>query len=178
MYQEIIDFWFNKLTPAQWWIKDSKVDNQIVQRFGEIHKSATLGELWQWRESTFGSLAEIILLDQFSRNIYRNNAAAFAYDGMALILSQIAINKNLDQQLSLQEKSFLYMPFMHSESAKIHEKAVVLFKSLGLESSLDFELKHKAIIDRFGRYPHRNHVLNRQSTTEELEFLKEENSSF
>jgi uncharacterized protein (DUF924 family) len=97
---------------------------------------------------------------------------------MALVLAQEAIQKGFDQELSLSERSFLYMPYMHSESAVIHEEAVKLFRDLGIVNNLDFELKHKKIVDRFGRYPHRNAILGRQSSAEELEFLAEPNSSF
>ena len=123
-------------------------------------------------------MAEIIVLDQFSRNIYRDQAQAFAYDSLALALAQEAISLQLDAQLSPEQRSFLYMPFMHSESKLMHEYALKLFQRLGNEINLSFEKKHKIIIDRFGRYPHRNEILGRTSTAEELEFLTQPNSSF
>ena len=125
-----------------------------------------------------GRLAEIIVLDQFSRNLYRDQPHAFAYDNMALILAQEAISLQLDAQLSPEQRAFLYMPFMHSESKLIHEFALKLFQRLGNEINLNFEKKHKVIIDRFGRYPHRNALLGRVSTPEELAFLTQPNSSF
>lgn len=178
MYKEIIDFWFNELEPKQWWQKDQEFDQMIQTRFGERHNQAKAGELANWRETALGSLAEIIILDQFSRNIYRDKPESFACDPMAIALTQFAIANGLDSQLSGIQRAFLYMPFMHSESKLIHVEAVKLFSALGIESNLDFEHKHKAIIDKFGRYPHRNKILGRQSTKEELEFLKQPNSGF
>lgn len=131
-----------------------------------------------WRETALGSLAEVIILDQFSRNIYRDKPESFAFDSMALALAQCAISRGLDNDLSEYQRVFLYMPYMHSESSLIHIEAVKLFSSVGIQSNLDFEYQHKAIIDRFGRYPHRNQILGRQSTEDEIEFLKQPNSGF
>ena len=178
MYKEIISFWFNEIEPKQWWQKSEEFDTLIENRFGTIHIQAISGELFQWRETSVGSLAEIIILDQFSRNMFRDKPESFAYDAMALTLAQVAIDKGFDKELSQIQRVFLYMPFMHSESQLIHEEAVKLFTALGIESNLEFEYKHKAIIDRFGRYPHRNAILGRQSTEQEIEFLKQPNSSF
>ncbi|MBJ7557014.1 DUF924 family protein [Marinomonas spartinae] len=178
MYQEVLDFWFNEIDSELWFQKDTDFDNKIITRFGKLHQQAVQGELSAWRHSPKGALAEIILLDQFSRNIYHDQPEAFAADSMALALAQVAIQNGFDQALSLSERSFLYMPFMHSESAVIHEEAVKLFRSLGIVNNLDFELKHKKIVDRFGRYPHRNAILGRKSSPEELAFLEEPNSSF
>ena len=178
MYKEIISFWFNEIEPKQWWQKSEEFDTLIENRFGTIHIQAISGELFQWRETSVGSLAEIIILDQFSRNMFRDKPESFAYDAMALTLSQVAISKGFDTELSQAQCVFMYMPFMHSESQLIHEEAVKLFTALGVESNLEFEYKHKTIIDRFGRYPHRNAILGRQSTEEEIEFLKQPNSSF
>lgn len=177
-YLDIIEFWFSELQPAQWWQKDPDFDAMIKERFGDIHGQATAGELFEWRDTPMGSLAEVIILDQFSRNIYRDKPQAFAYDPLAVAVAQFAISKGFDQDLSPTERNFLYMPFMHSESKLIHQQAVKLFKSNGNGDTLEFELKHKAIIDRFGRYPHRNEILGRTSSSEELEFLTQPNSSF
>ncbi|OLF73546.1 hypothetical protein AWH60_11575 [Pseudoalteromonas haloplanktis] len=178
MFNKIIDFWFNELEPKQWWQKDDRLDAQIKTRFGELHHQASVNELFDWRESALGSLAEIIVLDQFSRNIYREKPAAFACDALALALAQAAIAKGFDKELTDEQRVFLYMPFMHSESKLIHDEAVKLYKALGIKNNLDFEYQHKAIIDRFNRYPHRNKILGRDSTKEELEFLKQPNSGF
>lgn len=178
MYQEVLDFWFNDIEPKQWFQKGIDFDNKIIIRFGKLHRQAVQGELSSWRYSAKSALAEIIVLDQFSRNIYRDQPESFAADPMALVLAQVAISKGFDQELTQTERSFLYMPFMHSESTVIHEEAVNLYRDLGIVNNLDFELKHKKIVDRFGRYPHRNAILGRTSTPEELAFLAGPNSSF
>ncbi|NVK74448.1 MAG: DUF924 domain-containing protein [Oceanospirillaceae bacterium] len=178
MYQRVLDFWFNDIEPKQWFQKDTDFDNKILTRFGKLQRQAVQGELFSWRHCAKSALAEIIVLDQFSRNIYRDQPESFAADPMALALAQVAISKGFDQELTQTERSFLYMPFMHSESAVIHEEAVKLFRDLGIVNNLDFELKHKKIVDRFGRYPHRNAILGRTSTPEELSFLAGPNSSF
>lgn len=178
MFNEVMDFWFNELEPRQWWQKDEDLDAMIRSRFGDLHRQAKAGELFAWRETALGSLAEVIVLDQFSRNIFRDTPDAFACDSMALALAQCAISKGLDRQLSDVQRSFLYMPFMHSESRLIHVEAVKLYTALGIQNNLDFEYKHKVIIDRFGRYPHRNTILGRESTEEEQAFLKQPNSGF
>lgn len=170
--QNILDFWFKELTQEQWFAPNTELDQKIRSRFGDLLESAKRGELFPWRESAQGRLAEIILLDQFSRNVYRGTPNAFAADTHALILSQEMVLLKLDQKLSLNERSFCYMPYMHSESRLIHEEAMKLFAFPGLEFNLKFEIAHKDIIDRFGRYPHRNQILGRESTPEELEFLK------
>lgn len=177
-YQDVLNFWFKDIEPAQWWVKDLAFDKEISDKFLLLHKAARQGELESWRNTSSGRLAEIIVLDQFSRNIYRDTPRAFASDAIALVLAQEAISQGLDKSLNPVEKSFLYMPFMHSESLVIHEKAVALYKANGIVNNLEFEIKHKDIIERFGRYPHRNIILNRQSTAEEFEFLSQPNSSF
>ena len=178
MYQAILDFWFNESDPAMWWQKSADFDVLIKNRFGALHSKATKGECVDWRTSAKGALAEVIVLDQFSRNMYRDTAQSFDNDPLALALAQFAIEKGLDADLSQTEKSFLYLPFMHSESAIIHQYAVRLYTNLGSDSNLQFELKHKAIIDQFGRYPHRNAVLGRTSTEAEKLFLTQPDSSF
>ena len=178
MYEEVLNFWFEQLEPKQWWVKDEALDKLIAQRFGAVHAKAINGELFSWRTDIRGRLAEVIVLDQFSRNIFRNTPLSFAYDGMALVLSQEAIALNQHQTLLPVERSFLYMPFMHSESLAIHEDAVKLFADNGIENNYQFELQHKTIIERFGRYPHRNAILGRESTEEERTFLQQPNSSF
>lgn len=174
----VLRFWFNELTPKDWFTKDKELDKTIEKRFGDLHRQASVCELYQWRASARGRLAEIIVLDQFSRNIFRDTARAFAQDNLALALAQEAVTLEADKGLSTDEKCFLYMPYMHSESMLIHELAVELFKTDGLEKNLKFEYKHREIIRRFGRYPHRNEVLGRESTEEEIEFLKQPGSGF
>jgi len=174
----ILLFWFEEIEPAQWWEKDLALDRNIETRFGATHRAATCGELEYWRENAEGRLAEIIVLDQFSRNIYRGRPLAFAYDAMALVLAQEAVRLGADRQVDFEKRSFFYMPYMHSESARVHEKAIKLLSQPGAEFNYAFELKHKAIIDRFGRYPHRNTILGRESTLAEIAFLKGPDSSF
>lgn len=176
--QEVLDFWFNELQPEMWWQKSDDLDSQIQERFGELHQKASAGELYAWRKTAEGALAEVIVLDQFSRNIYRHSAQAFSCDAMALVLAQEAIEKDFHRQLSNVERGFLFLPYMHSESAVIHELAVALYSEFAQPQNLEFERKHKAIIDQFGRYPHRNALLGRESSAAELEFLKQPNSSF
>lgn len=178
MYSNVLKFWFEEIEPSKWWVKDKAFDELIVQRFADLHASANRGELFEWRATPHGRLAEVIVLDQFSRNMFRDRPESFASDPMALALSQEAIAGEADQSLTDIQRSFLYMPFMHSESAVIHERAVALYTANGVESNLKFELKHKAIIDKFGRYPHRNDILGRESTKAEIEFLKQPESSF
>ena len=178
MYREILSFWFEEIEPSMWWVKNDDFDKLIIERFSEIHARATRCELFAWREKAKGRLAEIIVLDQFSRNMFRDSALAFANDGMSLALAQEAISCGADQALTPVQRSFLYMPFMHSESLKIHEVAVELFHKNGIQSNLDFEFSHKKIFEKFGRYPHRNKVLGRESTAEEIEFLTRPGSSF
>jgi uncharacterized protein (DUF924 family) len=176
--QTIIDFWFNQLIPKQWYVKDVVLDQQIIDSFSEVHQAVAAGECESWRETAVGRLAEIIVLDQFSRNMFRGSSLSFAYDSQALTLAQEAIRQGFDHQLSAVQKQFVYMPYMHSESLLVHQKAVVLFDQQGLEDNLDYEYKHLAILERFGRYPHRNQVLGRESTAEEIEFLQQPGSSF
>lgn len=178
MLNDVLTFWFDELKPAQWWQKDNLLDETIKDKFAELHQQASQCELYQWRKSAKGRLAEIIILDQFSRNIYRDSVKAFSQDSLALSLAQEAINVGADKELNTTERSFLYMPFMHSESLMIHERACLLFKENGNKNNYEFEIKHYDIIKRFGRYPHRNEILNRASSAEELAFLKQPNSSF
>ncbi len=178
MYQQVISFWFEEIEAALWWKKDEDFDALLIERFADIHTRACRCELFEWRKEPEGRLAEVIILDQFSRNMFRDSALAFATDAMSLTLSQEAIACGADQALTPVQRSFLYMPFMHSESLKIHEIAVELFRNNGIQSNLDFEFSHKKIIEQFGRYPHRNKVLGRESTVEEIEFLTRPGSSF
>jgi uncharacterized protein (DUF924 family) len=178
MYQDVFNFWFDELQPQQWWVKDVGLDSLIMDRFLPLYGQAKNCELFAWREVAEGRLAEIIVLDQFPRNMFRDTAQAFATDSLGLALAQEAVSSGADQKLNQTQRSFLYMPFMHSESLVVHEIAVDLFEQNGNESSYDYELKHKRIIEQFGRYPHRNRILGRESTAEEVEFLKQPGSGF
>ncbi|MFN0316962.1 MAG: DUF924 family protein [Burkholderiales bacterium] len=178
LHNIILEFWFNEISPSQWWKVDPAFDQMVVDRFSAIHAQANRCELFEWRKEPKGRLAEIIVLDQFSRNMHRSSPLAFASDPLALALAQEAVSAGSDMALAPEERSFLYMPYMHSESKVVHEVAARLFKANGLQSNYDFEIRHKTILDRFGRYPHRNVILDRQSTDEELAFLAQPGSSF
>ncbi|MDI1245105.1 MAG: DUF924 domain-containing protein [Rhodoferax sp.] len=175
---DILHFWFTELTPKQHFAKDAALDDTIRDRFGATLEAAARCELFAWRATPEGRLAEIVVLDQFSRNVYRDTPRAFARDALALVLAQELVANGQDRSLPLAQRSFAYMPYMHSESALVHAQAIVLFDQPCMEDSLRFELSHKAIIDRFGRYPHRNAILGRRSSAEELAFLSEPGSSF
>jgi len=175
-YNDVLNFWFQQLTPEQHFIKNDSLDLKMVERFIIIHSEAVAGELSGWRDEPEGRLAEIILIDQFSRNIYRDEPKAYTNDSMALALAQEAIRLGIQKNFSGDYKQFLYMPFMHSESKVIHETALKLFSEPGLESSLPYEIEHKKIIDQFGRYPERNAILGRTNTPEENDYLLEKNS--
>ncbi|MFG6666372.1 DUF924 family protein [Halomonas sp. HNIBRBA4712] len=176
--QAVLAFWFEELAPAQWFEKGPALDRTIAERFGELHARALACECFEFRETVEGRLAEIIVLDQFSRNIHRDTPAAFAADPLALGLAQEAVRLGADQALSPERRAFLCMPYMHSESARIHEQAERLFDQPGLSRNLEFERRHRAIIERFGRYPHRNAILGRASSDEERRFLETPGSSF
>ena len=178
MFQEIIDFWFEDIDKSLWWAKSVEFDQLIAARFATVHAKAIRCELFGWRQFPEGRLAEIIVLDQFSRNMYRDSALAFANDALALALAQEAITAGADKVLTPVQNGFLYMPFMHSESMVIHEVAVELYKNSQVQAFYDFEIKHQNIIQQFGRYPHRNSILGRISTQAEIEFLKSPGSSF
>lgn len=174
--QHVLDFWFSQ--PEHWFAKSDAFDDAIRTQFAGLWQQAAQGELSAWRDTLQGRLAEIIVLDQFSRNLHRGSPLAFAQDGMGVVLTQEALRDRGFADLSLHERQFMLLPLMHSESRVIHEQAVPLFAQYTNENILDFEIRHKAIIDRFGRYPHRNAALGRQSTAEETAFLQEPGSSF
>ena len=176
--QYILHFWFEELTDKQHFAKDAALDEMIRSRFGLTLQAAARCELFAWRATPHGALAEIIVLDQFSRNVYRDTARSFEQDSLALALAQVLVATGQDQELNPEQRHFAYMPYMHSESPLIHAQAVQLFAQPGLEDGLSFELRHQAIITRFSRYPHRNALLGRTSSAEELAFLTEAGSSF
>lgn len=176
--QAVLDFWFAPEHQAFWFAKSADFDEAVRRRFAGLWYEAAQGELSTWRGTLHGRLAEIILLDQFSRNLWRGSPKAFAQDGMALVLAQEAAKQDGFAAMQEAERNFMLLPLMHSESRAVHEQAVPLFERYGGAATLDFELKHKAIIDRFGRYPHRNAVLGRETTAEEAEFLTQPGSAF
>jgi uncharacterized protein (DUF924 family) len=174
----VLKFWFEELTEKQHFAKDAALDALITQRFGVVLHSAARCELFGWRATPAGRLAEIIVLDQFSRNVWRDTPGAFAQDALALALAQELVLQGGDMQLPVAQRRFVYMPYMHSESLLVHPEALRLFAQPELEDNLRFEKQHLAILQRFGRYPHRNAILGRASTAQELAFLQEPGSSF
>lgn len=176
--KEILDFWFSARSKPLWFKKSSEFDREIKRRFGDRYRQAAGGILNNWCNDPHEILALIILLDQFPRNMFRNLPQAFATDSQAVELTKYAVEHNYQKNLSTDERAFLYMPLMHSENEPEQAQCVRLFQELGKEDNLKFAIKHKQIIDRFGRFPHRNQILSRKSTPEEAEFLTQPGSSF
>lgn len=174
----VLAFWFETLGPKDWWGKDAALDARIAGRFGALLARAARCELFDWRATPRGRLAEVLVLDQFSRHVHRDAPGAFASDPLALALAQETVARGDDQALTATERAFLYLPYMHSESRRIQAESVRLYERNGLEDNLDFARRHQAIVERFGRYPHRNAVLGRTSTPEELAFLEAPGSRF
>ncbi|MEH6557885.1 MAG: DUF924 family protein [Oceanicoccus sp.] len=193
---EILDFWFTDIgtgfnVTAQkgiWWSGDKAVDREIDQRFGSMVAAAKNGLLYLWEADHRGCLALVLLLDQFNRNIYRGRADAFSGDKMALDIAKMALAKQFDLLMTPVQRSFFYMPFEHSELLSNQNRAINLFKQLladvpeegekTIQSSLNFAEKHRDIIMRFGRFPHRNAVLSRETTVEERAYLEEGGARF
>jgi uncharacterized protein (DUF924 family) len=174
----VLSFWFDQAHQPYWFKQDDGFDQKLNALFFPTWQAATKGELFGWRATAQGRLAEIIVLDQFSRNFFRQDPRAFAQDLAALVLAQEAIASGADQQLSTDQRAFLYMPMMHSESLKVHQQAMPLFESLPNKEYGVFEKKHAEVIARFGRFPHRNEVLGRSSSTEEKAYLQENPRGF
>ena len=174
----VLSLWFAELSQADWFVANDDVDRDIIARFSQIHEDlAGHGSHVQCNTGR-DALATIIVLDQFPRNMFRATPKAFASDVIALAISRDAVERQLDDGLIFHERQFLYMPHMHCEDAAVQASSVELFASLGDENTTEFAIRHKEIIDRFGRFPHRNAVLGRYSTPEETAFLEEPNSSF
>lgn len=170
---EVLDFWFVEHGPEDWYSGDPEFDARCAARLADVHQQAVRGELWAWRETAHGRLAEIILLDQLSRQLHRGDAASFAADHMALALAQEVVYRGLADELTINEKLFVFMPFQHAESAVIQEESVRLFRSLGNDDYLPYAIEHRDIIARFGRFPFRNAALGRTSSPEEIAYMKE-----
>ena len=198
----ILDYWFEGITEEtrlsedvavreRWFANNEAVDQEIKTKFGSDLTKARKGKYSSWMDTSVGSLALIILLDQFSRNIFRNSAKAFHTDLQALEYSLLAVKNGFDEEISLIQRQFLYMPMMHSENMLIQKKSLDYYKGLAEAAETlephnvdyfltvyDFAKRHHDIIERFERFPHRNEVLNRRSTSTELEFLKSPAASF
>ena len=186
-YQDVLDFWLGPLdtrgkSRREWFVKDPKLDAEIRERFGEIHERASRRELEMWRLTPESMLALVIVLDQFSRNLYRSHPRAFAQDAHARDCAAEALLREDDLGFLPVERQFLYLPFEHSEDMADQDKAVELFRSLDrfeeTRGISEWAEKHRAIVARFGRFPHRNAALGRASSREEQEFLSQPGSGF
>ena len=188
--QDVLDFWF--LPPdnpgygqsrMEWFRKDDAFDARIGARFGALIDAAVEGGLHAWNATPHCALAHLIVLDQFTRNVYRGTPRAFAGDSQALALAVALTQAGQDQQLPPMLRAFAYLPFEHAEDLAMQARAVELFQLLsqaqpGFENMLDYAQRHQEVIARFGRFPHRNAILGRPSTPEEVEFLRQPGSSF
>lgn len=184
----VLDFWYAPRSKAVWFEKDAAFDEDIRARFGAAIHAAQSGAFEDWRTTPMGTLALLILLDQMARNIHRGQAKAFLGDTRALIIANEALERGYDKGLSFEERRFFYLPFEHAEDMANQERSIQLFTQLYQESppqdqaraeeQLDYAHRHRDIIKRFGRYPHRNEALGRVSTEDEIAFLKTPGSSF
>lgn len=175
----VLRFWFEELQPEQHWKRDAAVDAVIADRFGELNAAAARGDCDGWQGSSDGALALVITLDQFSRNLFRDSPLAWANDTKALGIARAAVDAGFDRAQPPLRRFFFYLPFEHAEDLAMQERCLELFAPLELsESHMDAVRRHHEIIERFGRFPHRNKVLGRESTPEEIAFLKEPNSAF
>jgi len=188
-FQEILDFWFGKADEEDygksrkvWFTKNPDFDQEVRSRFLSDYQRAAAGELDDWKDSPLSCLALILLLDQFSRNVFRGQPQAFATDSQALAAAKHAVERGFDQELLPIQRWFIYMPFEHSENLDDQHQCVELFSQLKdyseCASGADYAHRHLKVIKRFGRFPHRNEILNRETTLEEMEFLKQPGSSF
>jgi uncharacterized protein (DUF924 family) len=189
--QAILSFWFGD-SPEEssyeqrrklWFRKRPELDAEIRQRFADVYEQAAVGELDPWQQAPSSCLALILLLDQFPRNMFRDTPQAFATDAKALEVAQQAVAQGFDQQLTPIQRIFVYLPFEHSENLAHQQRSVELMRQLSTEAPelddvFDYAVRHQEVIERFGRFPHRNSILGRQSTPEEVEFLKQPGSSF
>lgn len=176
--QEILDFWFGRLTRQQWFQSSEAVDNEIGRRFRDTHLALARGEVEQWRDTPEHRLAAIIVLDQFPRNIYRATPLAFATDWMALREARLAVDAGADAAIAAERRAFAYLPFEHSEALEDQQRSVALFEALGDAEYLDYAKRHLAVIREFGRFPHRNAYVGRQTTDAELDYLSKPGAGF
>jgi uncharacterized protein (DUF924 family) len=174
---DVLRFWFEELSSADWFRKDEAIDARIRERFLSLHARLLAGELAP-PDTPRGLLAAVLVLDQFSRNLFRHDARAYAADPVARRIAQTAIGHGFDAVMALHQRQFFYLPFEHSEDPRDQRMAVSLTEPLGDPEMIRYAIAHQRIIDRFGRFPHRNAILGRRSTPEEIEFLKLPMSSF
>lgn len=169
---EILDFWFSPEVSKRWFDSTPEFDQGLRQDYEDLWQRARRGELDHWRQSADGCLALVIVLDQFPLNMFRGRARGFATEAQSREVARGALARGFDRELPVERRAFLYMPFMHSEDSADQELSVELFAQPGLEKSYRFAKHHRDIVARFGRFPHRNTVLGRESTAEEIEYLK------
>jgi len=169
---DILDFWLNA-GPDKWFKKDADFDREIKSRFAVAHEAAARGALDEWQENATGAMALVILLDQFPRNMYRDTPRAFATDGKALAVARRAVAGGFDRDFELPQRRFLYMPFMHAEDPAMQQRCIDLCEAAGDGNGLKHARTHADIIQRFGRFPHRNRILGRETSPEEQRFLDE-----
>lgn len=172
-HSDVLEFWFEDHDQDDWFGGKADFDRAVADRFGQLHEKVARGEAWSWRESTEGRLAEILVLDQLSRQLHRNSPIAYRQDKMALVLAQEAVGAGHDADVDPHRAMFFYMPFMHAESLVVQNEGVRLFQAMGDEDLLKYMLDHRDTIARFGRFPFRNKVLGRDSTPEELAYMDE-----
>lgn len=170
---DVINFWFFEHGQADWFGGKPEFDARLAERFAETHAHVAKGEAFTWRTTPQGRLAEIIVLDQFSRQLHRGKREAFTQDTMALVLAQEAIAHDADHAVDALWRGFFYLPFMHSESLVIQHEGVRLYQGLGDAEQLDYQIKHLHCIERFGRFPFRNKALGRPSTPDEKTYMAE-----
>ena len=167
---EILKFW-REAGPEKWFAKDEAFDAEIAQRFGEVQRKAAAGDLASWEDNAEGAYALLILLDQFPRNLYRGSAQAFASDHLAVEVAQRALAQGFDQRIPNPERRFFYLPFTHAEDLALQERCVTLSRASGDEDALKWAELHRDVIRDYGRFPHRNSVLGRETTPSEQAFL-------
>ncbi len=177
---EILRFWFDDIDHSRWFVKDPKFDRELEQRFGELLQRAKQDQLDGWCETPRGHLALIILLDQFSRNIYRDKPASFEADAKALALTLRGVEDGIDKELSLEARSFFCLPLRHAEDLEMQKLGLAKTHELNREGygTDKYARNHLELIERFGRFPHRNEILGRPNTPEEEEYLKDPKAGF
>jgi uncharacterized protein (DUF924 family) len=175
---EVLGFWFEETTPKQWFEKDEAFDAEVRRRFLALHEALAVQPVAVLLTDARTALAAVLVFDQMPRNMFRGSQRAFATDPKALEIADAATARGFDSGLTKDERQFLYLPFEHAEDAEAQARCVALMSALGDPELTRWAEAHKVVIDRFGRFPHRNAVLARPSTPEEIEFLKQPGSSF
>jgi len=170
--EQVITFWFAETVRPQWFRSTPAFDQSISEEFMDIYQAAMTGQLMVWQTIAQGALALVIVLDQFPLNMFRGRAESFASEVRARTVTRLAIDRQFDTQLTNEQKAFLYMPLMHSEDLLDQEQSIMLYETAGLKDNLQFAKHHREIIQKFGRFPHRNAILGRESSEAELQYLR------